>query len=367
MTPHPFPPVFRWVLFPALAAGAGAAAAVASAFFGEGSPRGREALVFAGLGAASAAGAGASDRPAVFIPLAVVLSWLGVTLAVGWDLGYPGLTGTRGEALFALVLLASAQSGAHALALRKVDAPTSHVMAVYGFAGACVAMLEPFLRGPSLRPMALHVLSTLAQGGAFLLVRAFARSPSPAHPPFPPVVRWMLFPALAGLAGGAGAAAPVAFTRPDALLWVFAGGTLCAAGAMGGAISSRVWIPVAASPLFAVAGAVVAYSLSLTWSGWPVTPRSAFRDLLDGEVAILLFAFTVGLGTLAHAAAIRLDALCSWRRGLAIYGGAAAILAALCAGFGERATRDFAPSLGLALLAQISPARVAAHLARRLI
>jgi hypothetical protein len=366
---HPFPPLVRWALFPFLAAMASVAGTLVATPLSE-YPVSRAALLFGSLAAAAAGSSVLSSKPWIFVSLAPALGWLlsfaALRLASDPHRGvWMNATGflSIADVLLVLIWLPCLLSAAHALALQWAQAPWTRIGAIYVIAALLSLLPLPFLGSPRVFPM---FLSTLAQGAAFLAARTVARwtSPRPSTP-FPFVVRWALFPAFAGLAGALGAAAPRVVLGETAMEWAIAGGALSAAGALGAVVSARPWLVAAMVPLFAVCGSLMGFVWGMAWRGVPVTAADAFQELRRGDHVTTLFAVAALHVTAAHAVAIRGGALDRWDRGLAIYltAGLGAALISVCYGL---IAVDFVPVLFCCVLAQFTPARAAAHFARRL-
>jgi hypothetical protein len=141
--------------------------------------------------------------------------------------------------------------------------------------------------------------------------------------PFPPVVRWALFPALAALPGGLGGALAMSYPDVELILgWFAAFGLLAAGSALGACLSGRLWLTWALALPLSVFWATLALTLGLFVLDIPAQPFPLLRRTLAGEGELWCYPALACLQTLAHASALGM----SWKRGLGVYL-AAALLA----------------------------------------
>ena len=191
--PHPFPPVVRWAIFPALAALAGAAGGVASWVFTDPTAGLILPSVFlASLAAGCAAGAMLSTRRWVFLAGSPILGFL--TLCTWFSLaGFPGIRAMSpwevallflGESKACLLILGTAwlQGAAHTWSLHLRPAfRTLRSAGPYGIAALLAGLLALlFVKGREGAELALcFSLFTAFQAAAFLASLALARRLQP--------------------------------------------------------------------------------------------------------------------------------------------------------------------------------------------
>ena len=128
--------------------------------------------------------------------------------------------------------------------------------------------------------------------------------------PFPPVVRWAVFPALAALAGatGGGCAGLLSGHPQDARAMAGMGGALSAGAALAAAFSVRPWVALLAGPglgLLVLCGGYAAFN-RIAGAG-PSDPWRLLLELLWSPGIFLIFGGTLWLQAAAHVRELRPD------------------------------------------------------------
>ena len=174
--------------------------------------------------------------------------------------------------------------------------------------------------------------------------------------PFPPVVRWALFPALAGLAGAVGGAV---FSPRFAAM----AGAIGAGAALASMLTVRLWPSLVAAPAFGIFAASSGMALfeaaasGRTGSAWNML------DLLIQEPdALILLSAVPLLQTLIHRFALPR----AWPLGLAAGFGAAALAFVLALARVRGSGGEVGGFLAAATLAQVPAILSARAVARRL-
>ena len=188
--------------------------------------------------------------------------------------------------------------------------------------------------------------------------------------PFPPVVRWALFPVLAGAAGAAAgwlAAALVGYSRTTETIGI--GATWGLGAAMAAALSPRPWIALGVAPLLAVlilCSGMSALSYDPSSAARYRPPADILRRLLEDPSRLIFFAGVPWLQAAAHVLGLRRLRAAPGTRVFHYYGLAA--LAGLALALLSMDSRWLAVSASVAActtILQILPLKIAAGLARR--
>ena len=181
--------------------------------------------------------------------------------------------------------------------------------------------------------------------------------------PFPSVVRWAIFPALAGVAGAAGGAIGT-YGERDAVVLAILAGAIGAGAAFASGLARRAWPCLLAAPFAGVWAVAVGMAVAIgIQSGAFPDPARLLERLLGMSSALLLLAVTSFLQSASHR-------LAQGRPGLAVLGcgiGAGALAFLLALLLTEARWRWMAASfVGAATLAQAPAYLVARAVARRL-
>ena len=142
---------------------------------------------------------------------------------------------------------------------------------------------------------------------------------------FRPMIRWILFPSLAALAGAAAGAGVAFLINPiEALEFAAIAAPMALAGALGFALPGPAWLAASAAPILGGAFFCGAYSayVRVTGKGTDGTPLAVLRKLLTSESEWMI---TIAVFSLALAAAHRLR-LRGLRSGVLSYLGAAVVM-----------------------------------------
>jgi hypothetical protein len=177
-----------------------------------------------------------------------------------------------------------------------------------------------------------------------------------AHP-FPPVVRWALFPALAAIAGSIGG---VVFLPRFAVM----GGAISAGAALASMLTVRRWPSLVAAPVLGIFAACSGMALFLALaSGRPPNAWSMLEDLIRQPDALILLSAVPLLQTAVHRIALPRP----WPIGLVAGFGAAFIAFWLTLGFVQGGpVGPVAGFLATSTLAQVPAVLAARAVSRRL-
>lgn len=180
-------------------------------------------------------------------------------------------------------------------------------------------------------------------------------------PPFPPVVRWALFPALAGLAGAAGGALGLALTRDANARLIVIAGSLSAGAGLGSMLGASVWARLFGAPvlgvLMASAGAALVESLE---RGGPVQAWSFLARVLSQLDGLILLSWVPFTQAIVH----RTTSVRGGLRGLALGLVFGLLTFGIAAGIG--APTFIGLLLAFAIVAQVPAVLAAGAVARRL-
>ncbi len=177
-------------------------------------------------------------------------------------------------------------------------------------------------------------------------------------PPFPPVVRWAVFPALAALAGATGGALAALAAEHGWFLWTAIAGSLGAGSAFSSGFERRPWLAFLVGP---VLGALFACAAAFANGHLENGFIDVIRNLLREPQTLFSMASAVSLQTAAHLLALRRAGPA--RLG-AIYGGAAVLAGSIAAAFMD--VRGIATLFFLSTAAQVVALPASRALARRL-
>ncbi|HEX7901833.1 MAG TPA: hypothetical protein VF950_29010 [Planctomycetota bacterium] len=127
-----------------------------------------------------------------------------------------------------------------------------------------------------------------------------------AHP-FPPVVRWALFPALAGLAGGVGGALGASLGGLGMDVWpVVMTGALSMGAALASMLTMYAWPCLLAAPAFGLFVLVTGLAcMDTVESGDPPNPRRIINHMMNELSVPLLFGTVDLLQAAVHRLALR--------------------------------------------------------------
>ncbi|HEX7901832.1 MAG TPA: hypothetical protein VF950_29005 [Planctomycetota bacterium] len=184
--------------------------------------------------------------------------------------------------------------------------------------------------------------------------------------PYPPVVRWALFPALAGLAGAAGGVLGVSLAgEASATRLIVIGGCLSAGAGLASMLSSRAWICLLGAPILGVltasTGVAVVEALE---RGGAIRPWVLLTRILQDARGLVLVGWVPLAQTIVH----RTTSIRGWRPGVALATGFGLLSFALTALLAPRGAGmlPVGATLALSICAQVPAVVAAVAVARRL-